>query len=135
MFALQLADVPGDGGSGYALLVFIAFDVLAFSGPAIGDIRRPDAEVPERFAEFGVEIDGVVNIARAVAPAAAFGSALHPAFDAMVVDDAYILQGTGSANPTGQIDLDARGAAFAIRETQHAAMRGGGAFGFYLVFG
>ena len=75
----RLADEPVVAG---------ALDRLAFARLPLGNVRLPDAEFHQRFAEPGVEMDGVVGFAVAVAPTAAIGRAFHPAFDRIFASSA-----------------------------------------------
>src|SRR6185437_7083511 len=128
MFTLHHGCIGDDPRLGNAVLVPRALHIFPVTRPARRDIRAPNAVGMHRLTEFRIEIDGVVGISATVAPSAAIGRALHPAFDRMIVHHANILPDRSTSNSSCQVDLNAAFDARGKRKAEHPAVWCGGRF-------
>lgn len=133
--AFDAVDARDDGRRGYALQVGDADHLVAFAYPVVGDVGAPEPVVFHRLVHLRVEIDRIVGLSLAVAPAARGGGAFHPPGDGVLVHHLDVLPLGRAADAARQVDLDARLFALGKGEAQDAAVRGGRTFGTDAVVG
>ena len=135
VFALDFVDARDYGRFGHALEVGDADHFVFFARPVVGNVGAPEAVTLDRFAETCVEVDRVVGVSLAVAPAARGGRAPDPSGDGVFVEHLDVLAFGRAADPARQVDLDTRQFVGGEREAQDAAVRRGRTFGLDAVIG
>ena len=135
MPAFDAVDARDDGRRGYALQVGDADHLVALAYPVVGDVGAPEPVVFHRLVHLRVEIDRIVGLSLAVAPAARGGGAFHPPGDGVLVHHLDVLPLGRAADAARQVDLDARLFALGKGEAQDAAVRGRRTFGTDAVVG
>ena len=99
--------MPVTTGAAATLQVGDADHLVALAYPVVGDVGAPEPVVFHRLVHLRVEIDRIVGLSLAVAPAARGGGAFHPPGDGVFVHHLDVLPLGRAADAARQVDLDA----------------------------